>query len=73
MGFDNGKKGRKVHLKYSSSECHLSDGNDHRNKKCASKESLDNNSGVVWKWKNCYSTEISLLLKFWSSLQQIGY
>ena len=34
-----------------------------------SKESLGNDSGVVWKWKNCYSTELSLLLKFGSSLQ----
>ena len=41
------------------SECYLGKGNDHRNKKYASIESLDNNFGVVWKWKSCYSTEIS--------------
>ena len=55
-------------VKRSSSECHLGKRNDHGNKKCMSKESLGNNSGVVWKWKNCFSTEISLLLKFGSSL-----
>ena len=59
-----GKKRKKV--KCSLSECHLDKGSNHGNKKCMSKESLGNNSGVVWK---CFSTEISLLLKFWSSLQ----
>ena len=52
-------KGKKV--KHSSSECHLGEGNDHGN--------FTRNVKVVWKWKNCYSTEISLLLKFGSSLQ----
>ena len=70
MSFENGKKGKKgKKVKCSLSECNLGKRNDHGNKKCVSKESFGNNSGVVLKWKNCFSTEISLLLKFGNSLQ----
>ena len=54
---ENGKK-----VKCLLSECHLDKGKITETKS-VSKESLGSNSGVVWKWENYYSTEISLLLR----------